>query len=126
MTISTDNLIRTNEFRDGLGAQWTFLSDPRRRVQRDLDIQEYTDPDNDPMIPHTIVLEPGLKIFKVYNGYWYWGRPSKEDLQRDMREMFQRIRPDWDISDPDLRSAWNRDEKERFFPYRAARKVRAA
>ena len=127
MTISTDNLIRTNEFRDGLGAQWTFLSDPRRRVQRDLDIQEYTDPENDPMIPHTIVLEPGLRIFKVYSGYWYWGgRPSNDDLRRDLREMFQKIRPDWDISELDVRSAWERGEKERFFPYRVARRARAA
>jgi hypothetical protein len=22
------------------------------------------------MIPHTIVLEPGLVIHKIYNGYW--------------------------------------------------------
>jgi hypothetical protein len=28
-------------------------------VQKDLDIQEYTDPDNDSMIPHTLVLKPG-------------------------------------------------------------------
>src|SRR5678816_2064658 len=28
VTISTDNLLQTNEFRAGVGAQWTFLSDP--------------------------------------------------------------------------------------------------
>jgi len=33
-----------DEFRDGFGAQWPFLSDSDRTVQRDLDIQEYTDP----------------------------------------------------------------------------------
>jgi peroxiredoxin len=126
VTISTDNLIRTNEFRDGVGAHWPFLSDPRRTVQQDLDIQEYTDPDNDPMVPHTLVLEPGLRIFKVYNGYWYWGRPSNDDLRRDLREMFQRIRPDWDISDPEMWSAWGRGEKERFFPFGRARRARAA
>jgi peroxiredoxin len=27
VTISTDNLLETNEFRTGVGAQWTFLSD---------------------------------------------------------------------------------------------------
>src|ERR671919_2684648 len=68
VTISTDNLLETNEFRDGVGAPWPFLSDPGRKVQKDLDIQEYTDRHNDPMIPHTIVLEPGLKVFKIYNG----------------------------------------------------------
>jgi peroxiredoxin len=117
VTISTDNLIETNEFRDALGAQWPFLSDPRRKVQQDLDIQEYTDPHHDPMIPYTLVLEPGLRIFKVYNGYWYWGRPSVEDLRRDLRELFQKIRPDWDLSAEGLREAWERGEKDRFFPY---------
>ena len=69
ITITTDNIIETNEFRSGVGAHWPFLSDPRRVVQRDLDIAEYTDPLHNPMIPHTIVLEPGLVVYKVYNGY---------------------------------------------------------
>jgi hypothetical protein len=36
------------------------LSDivPGGAVQKDLDIREYTDPDNNPMIPHTLVLFP--------------------------------------------------------------------
>ncbi len=117
VTISTDTIVQTNEMRDALGADWPFLTDPRRKVQKDLDIQEYTDPDNDPMIPHTFVLEPGLRIFRIYNGYWYWGRPSVEDLRRDLREMFQRIRPDWDLATPGLREAWKRGERERFYPY---------
>ncbi len=28
------------------------------------------------MIPHTLVLKPGLVVHRVYNGYWFWGRPS--------------------------------------------------
>jgi len=117
VTISTDNQLKTNEFRDGLGAQWPFLSDPERQVQRDLDIQEYTDPTNDPMIPHTLVLEPGLTIHKIYNGYWYWGRPSTAELWSDLREVTRRIRPDWDISLPEMRAAWQRGAREQFFPY---------
>jgi len=27
------------------------------------------------MIPHTLVLKPGLVIHSIYNGYWFWGRP---------------------------------------------------
>jgi hypothetical protein len=69
------------------------------------------------MIPYTLVLEPGLRIFKIYNGYWYWGRPSVEDLRRDLRELFRKIRPDWDLSADGLREAWERGEKDRFFPY---------
>ena len=123
VTITTDALLVLNEMRDKLGAQWPFLSDPQRKIQKDLDIQEYTDPRNDPMIPHTFVLEPDLKIFKIYNGYWFWGRPSPEDLRRDLREMYQKIRPDWDLSAPELRAAWERGEKDRFFPYGKPRRA---
>jgi hypothetical protein len=52
VTISTDNITETNEFRTGMGAHWPFLSDTRRLVQKDLDIAEYTDPDHNPMIPY--------------------------------------------------------------------------
>src|SRR5579885_3283524 len=38
VTISTSNLIETNEFRSSVGAQWPFLSDVERKVQKDLDI----------------------------------------------------------------------------------------
>jgi peroxiredoxin len=40
VTISTDNLLETNELRSGVGADWPFLSDPGRTVQKDLDIAE--------------------------------------------------------------------------------------
>ncbi len=42
--ISTDNQLEINEFRDSVGAQFLFLSDPERTVRNDLDIVEYTDP----------------------------------------------------------------------------------
>ena len=31
------------------------------------------------MIPHTLVT-PGLVIHSIYNGYWFWGRPSVDEL----------------------------------------------
>jgi peroxiredoxin len=117
VTISTDNLLETNEFRSGVDAHWPFLSDPGRKVQQDLDIAEYTDPTHNPMVPHTIVLAPGLVVFKIYNGYWFFGRPTVEDLRQDLRELTRSIRPDWDLSDPELRAAWERGEKDRFWPY---------
>ena len=93
VTISTDNLLETNEFRSGVGAGWPFLSDAGRTVQKDLDIAEYTDPHHNPMIPHTLVLEPGLRVYKVYNGYWFFGRPTVEELRLDLRAVLQRCRP---------------------------------
>ena len=117
VTISTDNLLETNEFRSGVGAHWPFLSDPGRKIQKDLDIAEYTDTTHNPMIPHTLVLEPGLIVFKVYNGYWYFGRPTIEELRHDLRSVSQKRRPDWDITGSELKAAWARGEKERFYPY---------
>jgi len=38
VTISTDDLLATNENRDGLGAHWPFLSDRGRTVQKDLEV----------------------------------------------------------------------------------------
>ena len=107
VTIATDGHHTLQEFRASVGAQWTFLSDPGRIVQKDLDIQEYTDPDNDPMIPHTLVLGPGLLVHRIYNGYWFWGRPSVYDLWGDLREVSSECRPDWDLSKPGLREAWD-------------------
>src|SRR3954470_23845576 len=92
-TISTDEHHESQEFRASVGAVWPFLEDPERTVQKDLDIQEYTDPDHDPMIPHPLVLKPGLVVHKVYNGYWFWGRPSVEDLRHDLRAASSEIRP---------------------------------
>jgi peroxiredoxin len=117
VTISTDNLLETNESRSGAGAHWPFLSDPGRTVQKDLDIAEYTDPHHDPMIPHTLVLEPGLVVHKVYNGYWFFGRPTLEDLRQDLRAVVRKCRPDWDITTPEMREAWARGDKSRFYPY---------
>ena len=106
-TIATDEHHTLQEFRASVGAQWPFLSDPGRIVQKDLDIQEYTDPEHDPMIPHTLVLKPGLVIHSIYNGYWFWGRPSVVDLWHDLRAVSSEIRPDWDLSTPGLREAWD-------------------
>jgi peroxiredoxin len=106
VTITTDDHHTLQEFRASLGAQWTFLSDPERIIQKDLAIQEYTDPEHNPMIPHTFVLKPGRVISTIYNGYWFWGRPSVTDLWHDLRAVTREIRPDWDLNTPGLRAAW--------------------
>lgn len=112
--ISTDNQLDTNEFRDRHGAEFPFLSDPDRFVQGDLDIKEYTDPVHNPMIPHTFVLEPDLKIHSMYCGYWFWGRPTMEELHRDLRAVMRNVRPDFDPTAPGLRSAWENEQQESF------------
>jgi peroxiredoxin len=117
VTISTDNLLETNEFRLGVAAHWPFLSDPGRKVQQDLDIAEYTDSTHNPMVPHTVVLEPGLVVHKVYVGYWFFGRPTVEELRMDLRAVLMKCRPDWDITRPEMRASWEAGDKKRFYPY---------
>jgi hypothetical protein len=89
------------------GARWTFLSDELLEVQRHFDVNEYTDTHHDNAgVPHTLVLAPGLEIAKVYVGYWFWGRPSNEQLWADLGELHRRIKPDFDPTTPAARAAW--------------------
>ena len=66
---------------------------------------------------HVIVLEPGLIVYKIYNGYWFFGRPTLEDLRQDLRAILQKCRPDWDITTPEMKTAWKEDRKDLFYPY---------
>ncbi len=96
LTITTDNGIGCWEMKQSTGATWPFLSDTDRIIQQDLQIREETDPYHDPMVPHTLVLAPGLKIHSIYCGYYFWGRPSREELWRDLREVLRQTKADFD------------------------------
>lgn len=117
VTISTDNRLATLEWKGRLGVSWTFLSDTERTVQRDLDIEEYTDSFHKPMIPHTIMLEPDLIVHSIYMGYWYWGRPTTEEIRQDFRAITRKCRSDWDLNAPGLREKWTADDRTAFWPY---------
>jgi hypothetical protein len=66
------------------------------------------------MIPHTLVLSPGLRVHSIYNGYWFWGRPSVHELWQDLRAASSEFRPDWDLSAPGLRDAWDAGDHSSF------------
>src|SRR5271163_263027 len=117
VTISTDSIVEINEFRSGVGAHWPFLSDPRRTVQKELDIAEYTDPVHNPMIPYTIVLEPGLVVHKTYNGYWFFGRPTMEELRQDLRAVTRKCTPDWHTQAREFKAASDQGPPTRFNLY---------
>lgn len=119
VSISTDSLVLSNDLRLGVGAHWPFLHDTRKIVQKELDIEEYTDTHNQPMIPYTFVLKPGLIIHKIYNGYWYWGRPSIAELHQDLRDVTREIRPDYKIDTEEMKQKWEDEgsRKEHFYPY---------
>ncbi|ARP78038.1 peroxiredoxin-like family protein [Bordetella genomosp. 6] len=117
VVITTDDWHTTNNLRQQLGAHYPFLYDEEKRVRDDLDILEYTDPQHEPMVPHTLLLAPGLEIRRIWNGYYYWGRPSTAELHDALREVTRDIRPDWDLSDPELKRRWAAGDKSAFFPY---------
>jgi peroxiredoxin len=117
VVVTTDDWHTANNLRQQLGAQYPFLYDEKKVVRDDLDIVEYTDPEHEPMIPHTILLAPGLQIRKIWNGYYYWGRPSTAELHQSLREVTREIRRDWDLSDPELKRRWDDGDKSLFYPY---------
>jgi peroxiredoxin len=97
VSISIDPPEVTAAFRAGLDARWTFLSDPDRRYQAQLGLLETTDTVHRPYVPTVFTVYPDLRIHAVYNGYWFWGRPTNEQLRTDLREITRAIRPDWEV-----------------------------
>ncbi|MCP9487807.1 MAG: redoxin domain-containing protein [Gaiellaceae bacterium MAG52_C11] len=95
VVLSVDPPEVQSAFRAGLGARFTFLSDSGRDWLDRLGLRETTDTTHDPYRPAAFTLFPDLTIHAAYNGYWYWGRPTLEELRRDMRAISERIRPDW-------------------------------
>ncbi len=89
------------------GAHWTFLADEELELRTALEIDEYTDTHHDnAVVPHTLILSPGLRIEKVYVGYWFWGRPSPEQLWHDLGELHRRIKADFDPTSAEARETW--------------------
>ena len=93
--ISTDAPEISAAFRAGLGATFTFLSDHGRRAVRKLDIVDETD-QRHPRIAYTwsFSLGPDLAIHRIYDGGWFVGRPTLEELRQDLRALMLKYHPD--------------------------------
>lgn len=90
VTVSTDAPLVGAAFRAGLGAQWPFLSDERREVIKRIDILDETEGEYAYVAqPYTFVLRPDLTIYKVYDGWFFVGRPTLEELRHDLREVMR-------------------------------------
>jgi peroxiredoxin len=96
VAVSVDPVEVNAAFRAGLGAKFPILSDAERTVQSDLGMLEPTDPRHNPYLPFDFVLYPDLTIYKIYNGYYFWGRASIQELRMDFRQISSEIRRDWD------------------------------
>ena len=95
VVISVDDPMLSKEVRDGLGATFPFLSDAQKKMITELDIVDTTDSHHGPIaIPYTFVLDRDRTIYKIYNGWWYVGRPTVEELRMDFRALLSR-RQDW-------------------------------
>ncbi len=97
VSVSIDPSPELSAFRAGLGARWTFLSDSDRTYLDELGLRETTDSLHHPYLPATFTLYPDLTIHSAYNGYWFWGRPTNEELRQDMRAITRAIRQDWEV-----------------------------
>jgi peroxiredoxin len=106
VTILPNDLHDVLKLKISTGAHWTYLADTDLEVQNALDIREYTDPIHAANVPHTLILSPGLKIEKVYVGYWFWGRPSPYQLWQDLQELSMRIKADFDPTTTAAKRAW--------------------
>ena len=92
----TDDPAATRAARKELGAGFPFLCDYQRKVIADLDIVDTTDANHPRIaIPYKFVLDAERVIFKIYNGWWYLGRPTVEELRMDLRALLSQRRDWW-------------------------------
>ncbi len=92
VSISADEPLVSSAFRSGLGANWPFLSDLDRKLIKELNILDETEGEYAyRSLPYTFVLKPNLEIYKVYDGWYFVGRPTVEELRQDLRAIMQEM-----------------------------------
>ena len=85
-------------FRAGLGANFPFLSDAELKLTDELGIRETTDKRHGPLpVPFTFALLGDLTIHRIFNGWYFVGRPTPEELRLTVREMIGKSVPDADF-----------------------------
>jgi len=95
ITVSVDDRLTSNEVRNALVAEWSFLCEPDRRLLHELEMVDTTDSiHGEVYIPYTFILDRDRTIYKIYNGWWYLGRPTVEEIRMDLRALMSK-RPDW-------------------------------
>jgi hypothetical protein len=86
-----DDEVNTNEMRDALGVEWPFLMDTNRRLLYELEMVDTTDPNHGEIyIPYSFSLDQDRTISKIYNGWYYVGRPTVEEIRKDWRDLMSR------------------------------------
>ena len=101
--VSTDPPDVSAAFRTGLSATYTFLADHERKAIHQLEIVEITPPNFKHglvALPYTFSLAPDLTIHSIYDGWWFVGRPTLEELRQDLRTLMKACRPDYHYQAP--------------------------
>lgn len=90
VAIGADPPLVQAAFRAGLGAQWPFLADEQRTVIKQINILDETEGEYAYRAqPYTFVLRADLTIYKIYNGWFFVGRPTVEELRQDLRTLME-------------------------------------
>lgn len=91
LVVTVDDATTAGELRERIGATFPFLIDDQRELIHELDIVDNTDKKHGQIpIPYTFVLDRDRSIYKIYDGWWYVGRPTVEELRMDLRALMQR------------------------------------
>ena len=91
LVVTVDDAETAQGLRDKIGATFPFLIDDQRELIHKLDIVDNTDKKHGQIpIPYTFVLDRDRSIYKIYDGWWYVGRPTVEELRMDLRTLMQR------------------------------------
>jgi peroxiredoxin/cold shock CspA family protein len=102
--VSADEPKVAAAYRYGLGASFPLLSDSRRTAIDTLGIRDEVESEYPGCaIPTTFVLAPDLTIHKIYDGWWFVGRPTLEELRMDLRAVMSK-RSNWQYE------AYNRED----------------
>lgn len=92
VSVSADEVLVSAAFRAGLGANWTFFSDTERSLIKQVDVLDETEGEFAyRALPYTFILKPNLEIYKIYNGWYFVGRPTLEELRQDLRAIMQEM-----------------------------------
>jgi peroxiredoxin len=96
--VSVDPPLVQAAFKAGLGAQFPFLSDAKLILTDKLGIRETTDRSHCPLpVPFTFALLPDLTIHRIFNGWYFVGRPTPDELRITIREMMGKTVQDADF-----------------------------
>lgn len=118
ITVSVEDYLRTLELRESVGAFWPFLCDFDRKLINELEIVDRTDEHYSPLaLPYTFVLHADRRIYKNYDGWWYAGRPTTDELIHDLRQV-RSLQPDWayPVSNPPMTEPPEALRPGRLFP----------